>query len=259
MYKGFTSEDYKKYFNLSAEYSVSGLLSSGTWNEEEYFKEIHEVLKGLNIGYSSKRLEGFLSHIYEIKIDGKIYWLSSLYGGVMLSEYIHLACLFGSKKNIHIGSCGGLYPNMKTLDFLIPSYSYGDESTTRMYDRKITDNKHFPNESLSNFLVGRLPAKSKIWRGPVTTCQAMLGETFEDVAAWSKDGYYGVDMETSTLFSISNYFKVPSSALLYVADNLIENFTVLDEEFVNNKKVRDEIKNNVYRTGLLTLIEYSLS
>lgn len=258
MYKSFTAEEYRKHFDLPPNYSVAGLLSYGAWDEAKHFNKLHRALDGLKIKYTSKKLGGFLSHIYEIRVANKIYWLSLLYGGAMLSEYVHLACLFGSKKNIHIGSCGGLYPKMESLDFLITSYSYGNDSVTRLYARKIKNHKHFSDKNLSKILAKNIKTKNKIWLGPVITCQAMLGETLTDVISWSKNGYYGVEMETSTIFSVSNHFKVPSSALLYVSDNLIKGQTVHDKQHFKQKRLRDKIKNDICRSGLLSLIKSDL-
>lgn len=144
-----------------------------------------------------------------------------MYGGAMLSEYIHLACLFGSKKNIHISSCGGLNPNLNSLDLIVPTYTHGNESTTRIYERESKDNKHYSTESISLELIENTPKTFKIDTGPIMGCQAMMGKTWEDVKSWSEAGYSGVEMETAVFFAVSNHFKVPCGALIYISDNLI--------------------------------------
>ena len=199
-------------------------------------------------------MEGFLSRILELKIDDKNYWFIVMYGGALLSEYVHLASLFGSKKNIHIGSCGGLHPEMESLDLIIPTWSYGNESTTRVYDREATDFKHYSDEELSKGLEKNLPHARAIKKGPIISVQAMMGETWADVKSWSDNGYYGVEMETATVFSVSKNFNVPSAALLYVSDNLIKGQTVGDDSHIQQKEIREVVKNDVYKTGLVTLI-----
>ncbi len=254
MYKSFTASHYKSVFNFPENYTVAGLLTYGSWAEERYFEKLHSILKEMNIEHSSRKLEGFLGHIYEITINDKIYWFALQYGGAMLSEYVHLACLFGSKKNIHIGSCGGLYPEMSSLDILIPNWSFGNDSVTRTYARDISDNKHFPNEEISKFIKEQISIPNKVWVGPIMNCQAMMGETFEDVQSWSNDGFYGVEMETSTLFSVSNHHKVPCAAVVYVSDNLIKGQTVNDESHKAEKELREEAKNEVYRVGIKAIL-----
>ncbi len=255
MYKSHSAEYYKTRFCLPEDYNISGLLSYGAWDEQKHFNKIHKILDELNIKYSSKQLTGFLSHIYEIEIQGKLYWFTLLYGGAMLSEYTHLACLFGSNKNIHIGSCGGLYPQMNSLDFLIPKWSFGNDSITRVYNRNSTDFKHYSNEKLSKSLKEKITLSNKIWDGPIVTCQGMMGETFEDVQNWSKDGFYGVEMETSTVFSVSNFHKIPCASLVYVSDNMIKGQTIGDESHIAEKELREKSKDEVYKAGLKVLIE----
>lgn len=255
MYKSHTANQFKTMLNLPEDYSVAGLLSYGAWDEQKHFEKLHAILNELEIKHSSKQLTGFLSHIYEIEIDGKLYWFTLLYGGAMLSEYTHLACLFGSKKNIHIGSCGGLFPEMNSLDFLMPTWSFGNDSVTRIYSRDIQDNKHFADKKLSELLKEKIALSNKIWEGPIITCQAMMGESWEDVQSWSKEGYFGVEMETSTVFSVSNHYKVPCAGLMYVSDNLIKGQTVGDESHTQEKELRGLVKDEVYRAGIKILIE----
>lgn len=255
MYKSKSAQYYRERLGLPDNYTIHGLLSYGAWDEQKHFNKLHKILNELNIKHLSKQLTGFLSHIYEIEINGKIYWFTLLYGGAMLSEYTHLACLFGSKKNIHIGSCGGLYPEMNSLDFLIANWSFGNDSITRVYNRDLTNFKHQSDKNLSKSLKEKITLSNTIWEGPVMTCQAMMGETWEDVESWSKDGYYGVEMETSTVFSVSNSQQVPCAGLMYVSDNLIKGQTVGDESHIAEKEIREKSKNEVYKAGIKTLIE----
>jgi len=254
MYKSLTAEEHKKYFSLPQNYKVDGFLSYGAWDEEKHRDKIKKTLENMGISYVSKTLEGFLYRILEITVDKKNYWFVVMYGGAMLSEYVHLACLFGSKKNIHIGSCGGLHPEMQSLDFVIPTWSYGNESTTRVYDREAKDFKHFSDKKLSELLEKNLANKYPLKKGPIMTNQAMMGETMDDVKLWSKQGYYGVEMETATVFSVSKHFNVPAAALIYVSDNLIKGQTIGDESHTAQKEAREMIKNDIYKIGLTTLM-----
>ncbi|MDE1975362.1 MAG: hypothetical protein KGI49_02530 [Patescibacteria group bacterium] len=254
MYKSFTAQEFKKMLSLPEDYRIDGLLTYGAWDEPKHHAKLRKALDGLEIRYGSKVLGGFLQHALEIETGGKRYWFSVMYGGALLSEYLHLACLFGSKKNIHIGSCGGLYPEMESLDLLMPTWSYGNESTTRIYDRGSKDFKHYPDAGLSAELDDKLGGRYPLRKGPVVSIQAMMGETFDDVKFWSEQGYYGVEMETATVFSVSGYFGVPASALLYVSDNLIKGQTVHDASHVMQAGQRDIVKDEVYKVGASVLL-----
>lgn len=253
MYQTLTSSDYKKMFGLDNDYKVEAVLSHGNYDLEKQISQIETSLKNIGINYVLKKMDGFLQNIVELKIKDKKYWFILVYGGVALSEYLHIACLFGSQKNIHIGSCGGLNPNINSLSFLIPNYSYGNESSTRLYDRKNTNNIHYSDKKLNMKIKAKID-NEVVWEGPIITCGAMLAETREDVEQWSKDGYFGVEMETSTVFSVSNYFKVPSSALVYIADNLIKGQIAGDKSHDSEKNARYKKEQKMYDVAVEVLL-----
>ena len=254
MYKSFAREDFQKVFGIPEGYEVSGILATGTYDVEKQLDRLGKSLAKTGMPFQIDKQIGFLRNIYEIRVNKKIYWFTIVYGGTMLSEYVHVGCLFGSQKNISIGSCGGLYPEMESTDYLIPTWSYGDESSTRFYDRENIENKHFPDKNLGEKIKSKLNGE-KVWEGPVMTCQAMLGETKDDVEQWSKDGYYGVEMETSTVFAVSKHFKVPATALIYVTDNLIKGQVVGDESHNMQKEARQQKAQKMFDVAVEVLLE----
>ena len=254
MYKTLLKEDLEKILGLPNGYCVDGVLSCGHYDVEKQIVRLEKSLNDAKISYQIDRQIGYLQNIFEVRIGDRIYWFTVVYGGVTLSEYLHFACVFGSKKNIHIGSCGGLYPKINSVDFLIPTWSYGNESSTRFYDREDTDNIHYPNKELSSRIKSKLDSE-KVWEGPVMTCEAMLAETKEDVEKWSKEGYFGVEMETSTVFAVSNHFNVPSASLVYVTDNLIKGQVVGDKSHTQQKEFRHQKAQKMFDVAVEVLLE----
>ena len=140
-------------------------------------------------------------------------------------------------KNILVGSCSGLKPGLEAGDFIIPIASCGRESTVKIYSRE--SDVQQPNKVLSDSIKAQfLKDNFKIWEGPIVTCQASLAQTVEDVYQWSEEGYYGVEMESSTVFAVPSHFSVPSAAVIYVADNLIENQTHLSDSYREQAEMR---------------------
>lgn len=113
------------------------------------------------------------------------------------------------------------------------------------------NHQHMADAELSGRLVQKLELEHKVWHGPTITCQAMMAETWEDIQQWSLEGYYAVEMEAATVFAVSNNFKVSSTALLFIGDNLVQEKTVLD---VNYELSRDAGL-NVRRFMLITLLK----
>ncbi|KUK82910.1 MAG: Uridine phosphorylase (Udp) [Microgenomates bacterium 39_6] len=257
MYRQITVDEHKRYLGLPKDYSVSGFLCHGTWKRDEEIANLKQALTELDLNFKINAFpdSSFLRRMVEIKIGDKKIWFDIPYGGAMLSEFLHLACLLGSKKNIVIGSCGGLSTNLNVCDVILPSWSYGDESSTRMYEPKNKNNRHCPDKKLVNNLKTRLETKYKIFEGPTTTCEAMLAESEEDVKTWSKEGYLGVEMEAATVFAVSNHFKVPSAAILLVGDNLIKKESVLQKNYLKMAGKRKEIRQEFLKTAIKEILD----
>lgn len=240
MYRSFTAEQYRKHLGFLASYKVGAMLCYGTLFEERVLDQLDIAIKELRLKASINPLpHPFLRFARELQINDRTIWFAIGYGGAWLSEYIHWACLFGSQKTILLGSCGGLKPGMQQGDFIVPSSSYGEESSVKIYNRKSCN--QYPDQGMSERLATELEKDgSKVWRGPLVTCQGMIGETQDDINKWSKEGYVGVEMESSTVFAVSNHFNVPCAASLYVGDNLIEEHNNLSEDYAAEADLRKQ-------------------
>lgn len=255
MYKTYSAQDYKRLLGLPQDYKIDGMLIYGTWDHETQVKKLITTLDNLKINYKINNLPDFLIKVLEIETNNKKFWFNVAYGGALLTEFVHLACLFGSKQNILIGSCGGLSEKLNSNTVILPDLSYGDGSTSSMYQREIKNNLYPSNNELRNQLaLELLNNKIKYAVGKTMTCQAMMAETMEDVIKWNKEGYIGVEMEASAVFSVSNHFGVKSSAMVILSDNLIKEETITSESYQNSKGTRLNLQNKLYEISLQQLI-----
>jgi len=255
MYKTFTKEDWLKDLQLPTDYSVDGLLICGSYSKEKELEKLHILFKENNYEVKEEKIEeDFFQRVNIYVINGKRIWFDVVYGGAYQSEMVHLASMFGSKANIFTGSCGCLMEGAKTGDIVLPTFSHGDESTTRLYQRDIEDNKHYVTESLVSEIKELIPSDLKALRGGTVTCQAMLAETKEDIEGWMKDGYIGVEMEASTFIAVSNHFNVPNAAILHISDNLVTEELVGSEDYRATKELRDKIKKLKYKIAFEILL-----
>ncbi|PIV46260.1 hypothetical protein COW09_00360 [bacterium (Candidatus Moisslbacteria) CG12_big_fil_rev_8_21_14_0_65_36_11] len=242
MYKSLTTEDIRRLLKVPENYKVDGLLVSGTNPKAKEYLHLSEALEKLGVPYKEEIFQsGFFSDVKILMIGGKRIWFDVVYGTAYLSELIHVASMLGSKANVLLGSCGALLKSLTTGDTIIPRASYGNESSIRMYQR---DNKTYLYESdprLNVELKKHLATRKTINEGTLVTVQAMMAETKDDVDEWVKKGYAGVDMESATVFAVSNHFNVPSAALLYVADNLVKNELVSDPSYESLRAQRTAI------------------
>lgn len=257
MYKTFTAADYRKHHNLPPNYTVNGFIIVGTFHPGPY-KQLKEVLAklGHDVSYKKVKDSPYFEPVLEVTINGKIYWFTIAYGGTLLSEWLHLACLFGSQNNVLIGQCGGLLADANTPDIVMPTYAYGDESVTRMYEPE-ANHHHAADKALTNQLAQKLEPQHKVWRGPTMTCQAMMAETWEDIQKWSSEGYYGVEMEAATIFAVSNHFNRKAAAVLVIGDNLIKQKTVQDEGYGDGLDVRLQVRGDIFAAVLEEMLQAS--
>jgi len=105
MYQKLTADDFRKHYKFPDDYQVSGLLVMGHWDRPKFAQEAKEhIRKVFGKGIEIEELTNeFFASIVSFVVDGKRYWFDTVYGQTYLSELVHVACLFGSKRNILIG------------------------------------------------------------------------------------------------------------------------------------------------------------
>lgn len=135
------------------------------------------------------------------------------------------------------------------------TFSYGEESSTKLYNRNAINDCHFADESLSTKIFYKLDKSFDPKRGPLVTCQAMLGETWEDIIEWSRQGYVGVEMETATFFAVSKHFSIPAGAILYISDNLIEKEIMFSQAHENAQERRNLVRAHNYKLAFEIILK----
>lgn len=241
----FEAKDYRKHLNLPEDYTIDSFIVYGTYKKHP-FDQFEDSIKRMGYNYEMKVLNHpFFSSLVEYTFNKTRCWVAIAYGGALLSEYTHLACLFGSKKNILVGSCGGLKKGIKANDIIVPTYSDSNDSSAQAYVKK-AGIQISSDESLSTQISDLLSANYSIHRDKTITYQAMMAETWGDIKNWSSQNYIGVEMEAATVFAVSQYFEVPAAAVLLVGDNLIEKKTILDINYENDRENRRTTSQDIF-------------
>jgi len=131
-----------------------------------------------------------------------------------------VVCNAQIKNIIRIGTCGALNENIKIGDLVIvDSVIRGDGVTPYYVDKTF---KTTPDKQLTDTLMqvaGDLG--SNVHKGCVWTTDALLRETREIVESKRKEGVIAVDMVSSSLLTIAQFFNVRAAAILAVSDNVI--------------------------------------
>lgn len=251
MYKSLSKEDWLNRLWLPNDYKVDAMLCYGSFNIPKYTKLFTDNLEKLWVQHEKTELTyPFLYTILPIIANNKMIWFTVNYWTAMISELVHIGSLLWSEKNIILGTCWWLWKEVESWDIIVPNYSYGNESAIRMYNRT-GDHKQYTNQELSDRITKNLREYDiTVFQKPIITCNWMLWETFEDVQERSSAWYYGVEMESATVFAVSNHFNVPSSGMILVSDNLIQNQIVWDESHKQQEAKRKELQEKFMQVAI---------
>lgn len=248
MYHEMSADELRDGLGLDEGYRVDGLIAWGgsmLYPYDLLEQELNQ--RGAHSQHLADR--GLLSHVAAFTIDVRTYWFALVYGSAMLSEIAHLACACGSRSNLMLGSCGGLAHGQRTHDVIIPTYCFATESSAHAY-APTSDNRFWSDPALSEAAARAMAISHYVHQGPTMTHQAMLAETWDQIVGWSDDGYLGVEMETATLLAVSRHFGVPAAGLLRVADNLIEQETVLSPSTSHGGSHKAQLLSDMIRVSV---------
>ncbi len=140
------------------------------------------------------------------------------YGAPRAVEPVHVLGVVGSPLVVQIGSCGGLQPQVRTGDVVVPTRTLVGEGASRYYsDEPVAE----ADVALADRAEALLRARGlTVHRGTTTSTSALLQQPDDLVATWTADGLVGVDMETSAVLTVARHFGLAAAALLFVWDEL---------------------------------------
>lgn len=152
--------------------------------------------------------------------DKKIYvsrdsTICFLYGGAgapQAADTIETLAALGVDTIISVGMFGTFSSLIEPGELVAPNRAFVEEGTSKHYYSDI--NTSSPDVSLHNLALDLLGVKSC----PIVSTDAVYRETYQKEEIWRGEGALGSDMETSAVFSISNYLSIKSVALLIASD-----------------------------------------
>ncbi len=201
------------------------------------------------------RLE-YLTNVQELKFpdmylgeyDGQKIMFCCAYGASRAVEPVHIFGLLGSKMVVQIGSCGSLQKDIKTGDVLIPTYSFIGEGASKYYGQNTKSSStqsivKIAQEALSSYGL-------RTHLGPHISTSALLQQSEGQIKEWQEKGLFGVDMETSAVFSAAEYFNMERVSLLFVWDELLEGRTWLHEFSIDEKHMQAKANQSIFEVAL---------
>lgn len=148
------------------------------------------------------------------------------YGAARAVEPAHIFAQLGAPLLIQIGTCGSLDMELKTGVVVLPencaardgiSQIYGAANNVRTSDDWVSK----AESALQKRNVASMRTRHLTWPSLFAQSNDMCDE-------WEKEGIKSIDMETSTVIGVAEFFGVSSVSLLSVWDALQHERTFLD-------------------------------
>ena len=125
----------------------------------------------------------------------------------------------GATKIIILGFCGSLNPSYKALEAVTITKSFSEEGTSSHYfnrRRLFHSSSLLRKEIEQNLTKKKLPFKT----GTIVSTDAPYRETKSWLTKKQKNKIDLVDMETSAVFALAEFYRVQAAALMIISDEL---------------------------------------
>ncbi len=219
MYHAFDAPAVCKLLGVQPGDAPHGLILHGIYDMDAAARHWRDRL-------ANARVAGNAFNIVIGAWGDRTIWYAPVLGAPLAAFAVHCAAVLGARAVVQIGSFGGTRKGMSVGDLLVVTGAGRGDGASDWY--LPPDAPAQPDPSLTQHLRAALSSRGLPWHeGPVFTTPAFMAEKWTDILRWEAEGYAGVEMEAATTFAVAHNLGVPSAALLYLLDNLIEEHDIL--------------------------------
>jgi purine-nucleoside phosphorylase len=147
--------------------------------------------------------------------------------GIVIEELV----MFGVKRILRVGTCGGLQPDMKLGDLIVAITAVPADATAS----HLVGEPHVPTADW-DVVHGAVHAAKELGKpvrvGPVVSSDIFYNPDGGQYQRWSDRGVLAVEMEAAMLFTLGALRKIKTGCLLTVSDVVVEGefLRISDEE-----------------------------
>jgi uridine phosphorylase len=146
--------------------------------------------------------------------------LAACLGGPMAAVHVHTWCGAGVPVVVQVGWYGALQPGTALGDVAVPRHAERQDGVSDWYLPKgiLAD----ATPELAAGIAGRLREGGvTVHEHAIFSTPALLAESRDVVADWSRHGWHGVDMETAATFAVAKALGAQRAAALIRFDDLV--------------------------------------
>lgn len=218
MYKELAAEDHQRMLGLASDDLPEVALLVGIFDVHEGAKRFASYLD--NALYSRSELTASGIPYYLGWYEGVRVSVSACFGGPMAALYAHTWCGAGVKTIVQLGWYGALQQGTNLGDVVVPRHAERQDGVSDWYLAKGILADATPD--LASGIVERLRAREiPLNEHAIYSTPALLAESREVIADWSRHGWHGVDMETAATFAVAKHLGARRAAALIRIDDLV--------------------------------------
>lgn len=182
----------------------------------------------------TERFPSFLNSrpVYKLK-NQDICFLHGGWGAPMAVDTIETLFALGVKNVVSVGMFGAFSKNVNSGDIVVPDKAFCEEGTSNHYYGNIEFS--FSDETLHQLALKEIDGALSF---PIVTTDAVYRQTFYKEQLWRDKGAVGVDMETSSLFSVGKYLGLNVVSILIASDKHPETENEPDWQWTMTKEMR---------------------
>jgi len=213
MYRELGPEDHRRMLGLGQDELPEAVLLVGVFAIEDGGARFARYFETAD---KHRRFPSFLT-----TWKGRRYALAACFGGPMAALHAHTWLGAGVPTVVQVGWFGALQAGMSLGDVIVPSHAEREDGVSDWYLPKglLADS----SPELSDTIGSRLEARDiDVVRRAIYSTPALMAESREVIADWSRHGWQGVDMETAATFAVAKSLGAQRAAALIRLDDLVE-------------------------------------
>jgi uridine phosphorylase len=218
MYKELGPADHQRMLALTGADLPEVVLLLGVFDVHEGAKRFAGYLDDARFSRSETSVSGL--PYYLGTHNGTRVALSACFGGPMAAMFAHTWCGAGVATVVQLGWYGALQPGTQLGDVVVPRHAERQDGASDWYLAKgiLADATPELAQAISDRLRQRdIPVNEHA----IFSTPALLAESREVIADWSRHGWHGVDMETAATFAVAKHLGARRAAALLRIDDLV--------------------------------------
>lgn len=212
MYRELSAEDHRRILGLEESAVPDALLLVGIFAVHEGAQRFAAYIE------DAARLPHYPAWLGTLR--GLRIAVAGCFGGPMAAMHAHTFCGAGVPVVVQLGWFGALQAGMAFGDVIVPRHAERQDGVSDWYLSKGILSDATP--ALATAISERIRARGiAVNEHAIYSTSALLAESREVIADWSRHGWQGVDMETAATFAVAKALGAQRAAALIRLDDLI--------------------------------------